>query len=189
MKALSMTIVLLAACGRDEAVIFEPEVMVTQSLSSQPESSSNLKPMKKVEIAVGGCRAYCRDPNSAAAFLLDATARGDVPSIISFLDTTRLIIDDEELGARWARMWNELMHESRALEIRATAERMSEWTKGLQPDQIRLVTTAGPRTLKLWSTEAVFEYDLPGHSSPWRIVFRPRGIEWLVTKITGLSWR
>ena len=132
---------------------------------------------------VGGCAHECRDPAAAVAGFLAATARPGAPDAAApFVDSTRLVLDGRPLGARWAELWRDLKSATRKDEIRQALGELSSWTVGLTPGQVRDALTAGPRTVRSWSTEAEYEFQPPG-AAPWTIVLAPRGIEWLVIEV------
>jgi hypothetical protein len=180
-SATAAALLLLAtACARG-GEIAAPAVAPDVEAGQEPPSA--MKPMKKVEIVVGGCRETCRDPASAVAGFLEATAGTDLAKVAKFVDTTRLVLDGDEAGARWARLWNELRQATRADEVREASGSLSSWTRGLSPDQVRQAVTAGPRPVKVWSTEAIYEFVPPGAPAIWTLTLRPRGLEWLVTEV------
>jgi hypothetical protein len=37
--------------------------------------------------------------------------------------------------------------------------------------------------VKVWSTEAIYEFVPPGAPAAWTLTLRPRGLEWLVTEV------
>ncbi len=139
-------------------------------------------PIKKVPVLVGGCTLECAEPGAALAGFLQATAEADDPERIArFLDSTALVVDGRPLGAEWAQMWREMRAATRKESIREAVRDLGAWTRGACREQVRAVLASGPRPIRLWSTEAVYDVAMPGGS--WRITLRPRGIEWLVTRI------
>ncbi len=152
--------------------------------ASSPASGepARIRPMKKVPILVGGCGGECSEPAMAVAGFLQATTDPDDPDRVArFVDTTALVVDDRPLGAEWARMWREMRAATRKDSIRQAVKELSVWTKGLTREQVRAVLASGPRPVRVWSTEAVYDLAVPGGS--WRLTLRPRGIEWLVTRV------
>ena len=175
LKAIAL-VVLATACtrGHDLAVAPGPD-------DAPPVEPQGMKPMKKVEILVGGCRRDCADPGLAMAGFLSALAT-DPERAISFLDTTRLVVDGRNLGAEWAAMWKELRTATRKAAIRQAAESLLAWARDLPEDQVRSALAQGAKPMRVWSTEAEYEFTPPGRG-PWRVLLRPRGLEWLVVEV------
>ena len=171
----------LASCRDDDVARPPPAPTPPESRRPGPAPEGP----RKVEILVGGCRDACADPGTAAARFLEATAR-DPAAVASFLDSTRLVLDGEPLGERWARAYAEGRTATRAAEIAAAATDLARWTGGLSPDQVRAALASGPRPAQVWSTVAT--YELPATSGrPWTVTFRPRGVEWLVVEVKRQS--
>lgn len=147
-----------------------------------PGEPVRVRPMKKVPILVGGCGGDCSEPALAAAGFLQATADpGDLDRIERFVDTTMLVVDGQALGPEWARMWRETRAATRKDSIRKTMKDLTGWTQTLTGEQVRAVLAAGPRPVRVWATEAVYDVAIPGGA--WRLMLRPRGVEWLVTRV------
>ncbi len=180
-------LVLVVACDRPAPSPATPG----STLPAAPVAASGaaaepvgMKPMKKLEIRIGGCLAACRSAEAAVAgFVAAVCDAGDPALVVSFLDTAQLVLDGRALGARWAGQWNDLKTATRAAEIREAAESLSAWTRDVTPDQRRASETAGARPVRVWSTEAVFEFQPPGVPAAWTLVLRPRGLEWLIVEI------
>ena len=143
-----------------------------------------MTPMKKLEVRIGGCLAECRSAEAAVAGFVAAVCDGNDPAAVaSYLDTAQLVLDGQALGPRWAGLWNDLKTATRAAEIREAAESLSAWTRAVSRDQVRAAATAGARPVRVWSTQAVFEFQPPGVAGGWTLMLRPRGLEWLVVEI------
>lgn len=156
--------------------------------ASSPASDepARIRPMKKVPILVGGCGGECSEPAMAVAGFLQATTDPNDPDRVArFVDTTALVVDDRPLGAEWARMWREMRAATRKDSIREAVKGLAAWADGLTGDQVRAALASGPRPVRVWSTEAVYDLAVPGRS--WRLTLRPRGIEWLVTRVERRS--
>jgi len=179
---LALVATLAAACDRPPPAGHGQEPAGEARATGSPPHAAGMKPMRKIEVLVGGCRDDCGEPRLAAARFIDATAR-DPAAAVPFLDTTSLMLDGVALGARWADQWKETRAATRKDEIARTAADLAGWTTGLGAEQVKAALTAGPRPLKVWTTEARFEFDPPGAAAPWRIVLRPRGLEWLVVEV------
>lgn len=189
--ASTVAFLLVAGCNRraadPPASPAAPEAGVAGSrgaLASSPASGepARIRPMKKVPILVGGCGGECSEPAMAVAGFLQATTDPDDPDRVArFVDTTALVVDDRPLGAEWARMWREMRAATRKDSIRQAVKDLSAWADGLTREQVRAVLASGPRPVRVWSTEAVYDLAIPGGS--WRLTLRPRGIEWLVTRV------
>jgi hypothetical protein len=133
--------------------------------------------------AIGGCNDDCADARTAVTRFLDATARADgTQAAARFLDSTRLVLDGRALGERWAGLWRDLKSATRRDEMDEVLRDLAQWTTGLSPAQVRDALTAGPKSVRNWSTEAEFEFQPPG-APPWTLVFAPRGVEWLLIEV------
>ncbi len=192
--ASTVTLLLVAGCDRQAPGSAKPPTSpaapvaeVTASgggSASSPASGepTRIRPMKKVPILVGGCGGECSEPAMAVAGFLQATTDPDGPDRIArFVDTTALVVDDRPLGTEWARMWREMRAATRKDSIRQAMKDLAAWTDGLTWDQVRAVLASGPQPVRVWSTEAMYDLAIPGGS--WRLTLRPRGIEWLVTRV------
>ncbi len=147
-----------------------------------PGEPARVRPMKKVPILVGGCGGDCSEPAMAVAGFLQATADpGDLERLERFVDTTMLVVDGQALGPQWARMWREARAATRKDSIRQAMKDLTGWTRTLTGEQVRAVLASGPRPVRVWATEAVYDAPIPGGA--WRLTLRPRGVEWLVTRI------
>ncbi|NOZ01068.1 MAG: hypothetical protein GXP54_04170 [Deltaproteobacteria bacterium] len=146
------------------------------------EPGSVMKPMKKVRILVGGCGDACSEPGLAATRFLEATASNTGPEpVVRFLDSTSLVLDGRRLGDRWVEMWKELRPATRKESILETARALGSWTTGLSRDQVDEALTSGLKPIKVWTSEAIYRFEAPGLT--WRMVLRPRGLEWLVVEL------
>lgn len=147
-------------------------------------AQKGMVPMKKVEILVGGCLRDCGEPVQALTrFLETLSDPGAAEAASRFLDSTRLVVDGRALGAEWAALWKDLRAASRRDAILETVRDLAAWTRERTPDQVRAAIAAGPRPVKVWSTEAAFEFNPGGSAEPWTFVLRPRGLEWLVVEV------
>lgn len=177
----AMLLVCAAACGRPTP----PPLAPAPAPAAKPppkEPGGGMKKMKQVQIVVGGCSTDCAEPGLAVTRFMEATADLTGHRLAAlYLDSTTLVLDGERLGERWVRMWRELRQATRKEDIRETAKALSGWTRGLTPDQVRDSLTSGLKPVKVWTTEAVYRFQAPGLS--WRIVLRPRGLEWLVVEL------
>lgn len=157
----------------------------TASPVQLPLSGSNTilpKAPPPLKNRIGGCRAECRTADQAFSSFLQATADGKVEAITRLLDTTVLAINNEALGARWVEMFQKGEIDQRAEDVTRTAEGLTEWTKGLPREVIQSALDRGHNTLLDWSTKAEMSFDVPGQA-PIMVELKPRGIEWLITRI------
>lgn len=141
-------------------------------------------PMKKVEVLVGGCALDCQEPGLAVSRFLEMLAF-EPESAARFLDTTALEVNGKGLGAEWAQMWRELRTATRKDAIREAVRELASWKDGLTDKEVRQALAEGAREVHVWSTQAVYEFKTPLET--WVITLRPRGLEWLVTKIERRS--
>lgn len=186
-----LPILLTLACSRTAPEVSSappaplPPGAAQAGTPAAPEpAAKGMVPMKKVEIRVGGCLHDCGDPVQSVTRFLEALADPAAAEAASrFLDSTRLIVDGRALGAEWVVMWKELRAASRSDGILETVRDLSAWTRGRTPDQVRAAIAVGPRPIKVWSTEAEFEFIPGGSAEPWTFVLRPRGLEWLVVEV------
>ena len=140
-------------------------------------------PIPRLEIRVGGCKARCGNAGDSVQRFVEACAQGDpAEGAARFLDTTRLVVDGDPLGRRWAGMWLEQRTATRDDEIQATARGLCAWSTGLTPPQVASILASGIRMTRSWSTEAAAEFTPPA-APPWRIVLKPRGLEWLIVEV------
>ena len=171
-----------AACDRTTPPPAAPPSPTPVVKPPPKEPDSGIKTMKQVQIVVGGCSQDCAEPGLAATRFLEATADpADTRPANLFLDSTPLVLDGEPLGLRWVRMWKELRRATRMEEVQRTARNLSRWTDGLTADQVRDSLTSGLKPVKVWTSEAIYRFQAPGLS--WRIILRPRGLEWLVVEL------
>lgn len=139
-----------------------------------------MKPMKKVQILVGGCQEDCETPGAAIHGFLEACLM-DPMAAQKFLDTTRLVVDGKPLGQKWARMFRELRIATRAQEIGETTKALCAFKNDLSREEARAAVTTGVSMSRNWSTEAVFSFEYP--KGRWEFVLRPRGLEWLIVRV------
>lgn len=183
----------MAACSCPEGGAVPPASVPPASVPAAPPAAAEpaavahgplrIPAPARLPPPVGGCTDDCRDPGTAMAAFLESTARGDDREVAAtFLDTTRLVLDGREPGARWAGLWRDLKSATRKDEIREVVRDLSSWTAGLSPDQVKDALTAGPTTVRSWSTEAEYEFQPPG-KPPWTVVLAPRGVEWLIVEV------
>lgn len=174
------------ACNRDARDESPPAPPGPIPPATSDQEPARIRPMKKVPILVGGCGEDCAQPGPAIAGFLEALAHEPDPERVArFLDTTVLEVDGRALGAQWAQMWQEMRAATRKDSIREAVRDLAAWKDGLSEAQVRSALAEGPRPVRVWTTEAVYDWAIPGGS--WRITVRPRGIEWLVTRVDRRS--
>lgn len=175
---------LMGGCERRVTPQTRPERTNLDPVGSDagPVEPERILPKKKVSILVGGCGGDCADPALAVAGFLEALAREEDPDRVArYLDTTVLHVDGRDLGAQWVQMWSEMRAATRKDSIREVVRDLASWKEGLTDPQVSAALASGARPVRVWSTEAVYDWSVPGGA--WRITLRPRGIEWLVTRV------
>lgn len=147
---------------------------------------------KKGPIIVGGCKESCEDPKNAFrnfSRALFGVGQEELPAWQNFVDTTTLIDNGEQLGARWADMWMMKRFDERAAEVDQwlTAYHLRVGTVAdLQAVEDSLAT--GLQFRRIASNEVEFVFIAPNRESAqnageWRIRMGRRGLEWLVQAI------
>jgi len=179
----------LGSCGRDApvdgAAAAPTAIPQAPAFAGEPSHPVPLPAASsaRAAAAVGGCKDDCADPRTAVSRFLEATTRTDgADAATRFLDSTRLVLDGRALGARWIVLWRDLKSATRKDEMGEVIRDLARWTAGLSPAQVRDALTAGPKVVRIWSTEAEFEFQPPG-APTWTLVLTPRGVEWLITEV------
>lgn len=170
---------MLYACKQATKGYIEPK---DAYLVRNNEDENKMKPMKKVQVLVGGCLSDCEDPEMAIHRFLEATLECNPERVAMFLDSTKLVVDGEKLGQKWVEMWKSLRTATRKESIMDTALYLCHWKDGLNKDEVKDAMTSGIKPVKIWSSEAIFIFRTPRLN--WEVVLRPRGLEWLIVKIT-----
>ncbi len=172
-----------------------PPAAETPNVKPPEKDAGMILPMharKKGPIIVGGCKESCEDPKNAFrnfSRALFGVGGSELPAWQSFVDSTTLVHNGEELGRHWADMWVMKRFDERAAEV-------DQW---LAAYRLRVGTVAdrqavddslssGLQFRRIASNEVEFVFIAPIRESAqnageWRIRMGRRGLEWLVQAI------
>jgi hypothetical protein len=201
--AIRLTLVLLAmvlfgACQKPPAAPDTTSLPPTsQTPGDEPESvkSDVILPMharKKGPIIVGGCKESCEDPKNAFRNFTRAlfgVSNEDLPEWRTFVDSTTLIDNGNQLGTHWADMWIMKRFDERAAEVDGwlAAYRLRVGHVA-DPQAVEDSLASGLQFRRISSTEVEFIFVAPdresaNNSGEWRLRMGRRGLEWLVQAI------
>ena len=195
---LSCTILSFASCrapANHPDTTSPPLAAVPHQARPLEKDTGPILPMhatKKGPIIVGGCKESCEDPKNAfrnfSRALFDVGGN-ELPAWRSFMDTTTLVHNGEELGARWADMWVMKRFDERAAEVDSwlTAYRKRVGTVS-DRQAVEDSLASGLRFRRISSHKVEFIFIAPDRESAenageWRILLGRRGLEWLVQAI------
>lgn len=146
---------------------------------------------KRPPAIIGGCGLGCSTPEAAVSLWLTQLQSQDrVAGLRPLVDWSVLVVDGEELGARWASLWADPgQHPERAKQIDEWLARWSGWVERLadpqswaamRKDGVRL-TQVDERTAQVMLRHPPLQADET--AAQWRLVWHLRGEEWLLASI------
>jgi hypothetical protein len=163
------------------------------SVGSEPNQGLGdpLARRKRPQAIIGGCGLGCSTPEAAVSLWLTQLQSQDrVAGLRPLVDWSVLVVDGDELGARWATMWADPgQHLERARQIDEWLARWSGWVERLADPQgwaamrkngVRL-TQVDERTAQVILRHPPLQADET--AAQWRLVWRLRGEEWLLASI------
>ena len=194
---LACMAVTLVACQKpiDTADVLPPPTPQAAPAEQSDGKTDVILPMhakKKGPIIVGGCKEACEDPKNAfrnfTRALFGVNNEG-LPEWKSFIDSTTLIHNGDQLGTHWADMWVMKRFDERAAEV-------DEWLAAYlrrvgtvsEAQAVEDALVSGLQFSRISSTEVEFVYLAPhraaaNNSGEWKIRMGRRGLEWLVQAI------
>ncbi len=130
---------------------------------------------------VGGCGELCREARDAVSGFAAALVASDRHARLPlYLDSSQLVIDGDEVGARLAQMWLRGEVSPRLQALGEVVEDLGRAAKGA--DEAALLAHAEQAAFREQRPRsAVMELALPRAS--WTLTLGRRGLEWLVTGI------
>ncbi len=188
---------LFAACQKmaaspDATAPSAPHATKEEPAAPKPDVILPMHAKKKGPIIVGGCKEACEDPKNAFrnfARALFGVGGDELPSWRSFVDTTTLTDNGDELGIRWADMWVMKRFDERAAEVKQwfTAYHLRVGTV-VDRQAVEDALASGLKFRRIASNEVEFIFIAPdresaGNAGEWRIRMGRRGLEWLVQAI------
>jgi hypothetical protein len=159
---------------------------------SKPDVILPMHKKKKGPIIVGGCKEACEDPKNAFRNFTRAlfgASNEKLPEWKTFIDSTTLIDNGDQLGTHWADMWVMKRFDERAAEV-------DKWLAAYRlrvghvadPQDVEDSLASGLQFRRISSTAVEFIFVAPdresaNNSGEWRIRMARRGLEWLVQAI------
>ncbi|MBM4386264.1 MAG: hypothetical protein FJ088_00915 [Deltaproteobacteria bacterium] len=185
---VALLLVFAQGCSKKEEKPVEKE----RPVYNKPDAGDNfeMKPMKKVQILVGGCLENCSEARESLFNYLSALRRD--PSggeAMKFINSVELVYNGHEKGREWAQMWKEMRANSRIESIGEFAKAMGEWVKSVESEEaFQRALLDGIEVKELWTTRAVMLFHPPPlkdgtYAQVWRYELKTRGLEWLITGI------
>ena len=170
-----------------------PPMLNPEPPRATPSPTKPMVPMPSAnrEILVGGCLNDCEEPPRAIRGFLGAALKGDEAAVRRYLNTAALRHNGRALGDRWAGLFVARKLGERRNEI---DNWLKEWLgfadRIVDPDDRKLIGDAivvveenQQRTIVRYHHPALAEDPDWPERPVWRIVLKPRGLEWLVSEI------
>ena len=145
-------------------------------------------------ILVGGCLGHCNRPKDAVNHFFTAVFQPDrnVEKIRSFFETSQLQHNQSLHGKDWVQMYLNGNLTKRSDSINQWLNQWLQWVERIADPMDRSLDSAAIRVVFQDQSRYVIEYRPPDIKEDvmqkklgrvWRIEWRTRGLEWLVSRI------
>ena len=170
---------------------------VFKTLPPRPVAKPMLPKAPRREILVGGCLVECEHPKEALQAFLNKTLKpSTVEAVKPFIDSSLLLHNGKNYGARWASLFGDGKIGERNTEIEKWLSSWLSWTQRLVDPADKEKKEHQVRIIEENQKRFVIDYEHPqlverSDGRPirlkWRITLRPRGLEWLVVAVVDLG--
>ncbi len=173
------------------APTYDPQTAEPSATSQAVTKPMVPKPNLNRPILVGGCLDVCDEPRRALSGFFAAVQSGKVEKVKPYINSARLIHSGERLGEAWANLYRQRKLGERNESIKKWLKRWLGWVDRISDPAERARLGTGVEIVEENQKRLVVLYRHPDFapdpkrdSGPkWRIVFAPRGLEWLVSEI------
>jgi hypothetical protein len=180
----------------------EGEAAPSTTLQPKPLKSNVRRAARpRRPILVGGCLEVCESPEEALFQFLSSALQGKGKKAVArFVDTSLLVYNGRQLGRGWATLWGQRKLAERQESIDKWLIKWLAWTHRIVDPQDRSerAIQEAVRVIEQDQSHYVVAFhrpelrESPGGGSTamrWRIVLKPRGLEWLIANIDDRTQR